>query len=151
MFDLVPARTDQHYEALLELIYHQRTAYLEPLLDLIELTWEQFGNYFRTTGTAYCICHDNKILGVCWVKEQESILELIGLIVKPEYQGQGIGTQVLSWLEAHCPEGIQAIVLQVHVSNPRAKALYERTGYLEINYDPGSGFFTLRKNILITG
>ena len=145
MFALVPAKTDQHYAALLELIYHQKTAYLEPLLDLIELTWEQFGSYFRSTGTAYSICRDKEILGVCWVKERGEILELIGLIVKPEFQGQGLGTQVLSWLDEHCSEGIQAIELQVHASNPRAKALYERMGYIEIYYEPVSCFYTLRK------
>ena len=62
MLVLEPARTDQHYEALLELVYHQHSAYLDPLLDLIELTWEQFGQYFRSTGTVYRIFLDDGLV-----------------------------------------------------------------------------------------
>jgi ribosomal protein S18 acetylase RimI-like enzyme len=147
MLTLEPARTDQHYEALLELVYHQRSAYLDPLLDLIELTWEQFGNYFRSTGIAYRICLDGELAGMCWVEERQEILFLLGLVVKLERQGLGLGTQALAWLERNSPVTVRAIELQVHASNQRARALYERTGYLVIDFDSSSGFYRLQKPI----
>lgn len=147
MLTLEPARTDQHYDALLELVYHQRTAYLDPLLDLIELTAEQFGQYFRATGKAYRVCLDGELVGICWTEERQPVLTLLGLVIQPERQGAGLGTQVLAWLENHPPPGITAIELQVHVSNPRARALYERVGYQQAAYDPGSGFYTMHKAI----
>lgn len=147
MLSFEPATTDQHYEALLQLIYNQKTAYLEPMLDLIELTQEQFGRYFRTTGTAYRISLDKKLAGLCWVEIRECSLILLGLIIKPEYQGQGIGSRALTWLEAHCPAECKACQLEVHCSNPRAKALYERMGYQETHYDAQSGFYTLEKRL----
>lgn len=145
MLTLEPARTDRHYDALLELVYHQKTAYLDPLLDLIELTAEQFGQHFRATGVAHRVCLDGELVGICWIEERQPVLTLLGLVIQPERQGAGLGTQVLAWLENHPPPGITAIELQVHVSNPRAQALYERVGYQQAAYDPGSGFFTMRK------
>ena len=147
MLTLEPARTDQHYEALLELVYHQRSAYLDPLLDLIELTWEQFGQYFRSTGTVYRIFLDDGLVGMCWVEERQEILYLLGLVVKTERQGTGVGTQALVWLEQNCAATVQAIALQVHTSNPRARALYERMGYRVIDFDPASGFYQMQKRV----
>jgi ribosomal protein S18 acetylase RimI-like enzyme len=145
MLTLEPARTDQHYDALLELVYHQRTAYLDPLLDLIALTGEQFGQYFRATGVAYRVCLDGELVGICWIKIHQPVLSLLGLVIQTERQGAGLGAQVLAWLEEHAPPGIASVELQVHVSNPRARALYERVGYRQAAYDPASGFFTMRK------
>lgn len=147
MLTLKPARTDQHYEALLELVYHQRSAYLDPLLDLIELTWEQFGQYIRSIGTVYRMCQDGELVGMCWVEERAEILFLLGLIVRPEWQGLGLGTQALNWLEQYCPAMVRAIELQVHASNPRAQALYERMGYQVFAFDPGSRFYVMRKPV----
>lgn len=145
MLSLEPAQNEQQFEELLQIIYHQQSAYLHPVLDLIELTWEQFGNYFRSNGTAYRIYRAENLLGLCWVAERLNILDLLGLIIKPEYQGQGVGTQALAWLEEHHPASIQAIELQVHASNPRAKALYERLGYQVIAFSESSCFYTMQK------
>jgi len=145
MLSFEPATTDQHYEALLQLIYNQKTAYLEPMLDLIDLTQEQFGRYFRSTGTAYRIYLDKKPAGLCWIQEHDCTMILLGLIIKPEYQGRGIGSQTLTWLESHCPAECQACELDVYCSNIRARALYERMGYQVIHHDTQAGFYTMRK------
>jgi ribosomal protein S18 acetylase RimI-like enzyme len=147
MLSLEPAQNEQQFEELLQIIYNQQTAYLNPVLDLIELTWEQFGAYFRATGTAYRIWRAGNLLGLCWVAEHLNTLDLLGLIVKTEYQGQGIGTQALTWLEEHRPDSIRAIELQVHASNPRARSLYERLGYQVITYSESSCFYTMRKEL----
>jgi ribosomal protein S18 acetylase RimI-like enzyme len=143
----MPAVTDQHYDALLQLIYNQKTAYLDPKLDLIELTWDQFGHHFRFTGIAYQIRQENNLIGLCWVEKCQNRLILLGLIIRPEFQGQGIGSQALQWLEKHCPADCPILELQVHCSNSRARALYTRIGFREIAYDPNSGLFTMRKEL----
>ena len=151
MLSMEPAHTEQQFDELLEIIYHQTTTYLNPVLDLIELTWDQFGEYFRSTGTAFRICQEGKLVGLCWVEERQGVLMLLGLIVKPAYQRQGIGTLALDWLQNHCTREIAAIELQVHRSNPRAKALYERMGYREKIFDPDSGFYTLVRENTLSG
>lgn len=145
MLTLEPARTDQHYDALLELVYNQRTVYLDAKLDLIELTAEQFGSYFRRTGKVFRICLDGKLVGLCWVVEDQAALTILGILIVPEYQDQGLGTQALSWVEAHMKGTMQAIKLQVHRSNPRARSLYERMGYQETNYNVETGFYTMTR------
>jgi len=48
----------------------------------------------------------------------------------PEMRGRGLGTRALRIAEEHCHrEGISALHLEVERENPRARALYERSGY----------------------
>jgi GNAT superfamily N-acetyltransferase len=52
------------------------------------------------------------------------------LYVADESRGQGLGTLALQVAEEACREaGIRALHLEVEHVNPRARALYERTGY----------------------
>ena len=140
-------RYDAEYGQLLEVIYNQQSACLRPILDLIELTWEQFGQRLRSTGTAYRICLDGKLAGVCWVELRNKTLTLLGLNVSPQCQGQGIATRVLERLEQVYAGRGRWIELQVHASNHSARRLYERCGYQIVGYDERSGFYTMRKTI----
>ena len=48
----------------------------------------------------------------------------------PEMRGRGLGAMALSIAEEHCRRiGIGALHLEVERKNPRARALYERSGY----------------------
>lgn len=50
--------------------------------------------------------------------------------IRPEMRGRGLGTQALRIAEEHCRrQGIGALHLEVERENPRARALYERSGY----------------------
>ncbi len=52
------------------------------------------------------------------------------LYLRPSYQGQGIGTKTLEFVEATCQSlGIQALHLEVDFTNTRAQQLYCKTGY----------------------
>lgn len=48
------------------------------------------------------------------------------LFVRPEAQGQGIGSQLLS----HCQEQFPALVLAVYCENKKAVAFYQRHGFV---------------------
>jgi GNAT superfamily N-acetyltransferase len=51
-------------------------------------------------------------------------------LVEEPWQGQGIGTRALAFMEEWCREqGIGAMRLEVGYENPRALALYRRTGF----------------------
>jgi GNAT superfamily N-acetyltransferase len=52
------------------------------------------------------------------------------LYMIPEMRGRGFGAQALRTAEEHCRrQGISALHLEVERENPRARALYERSGY----------------------
>ncbi len=54
-----------------------------------------------------------------------------GISVHPEARGKGIGTRLLNALKDHAiNNGYQQVRLDVIVTNPRARALYERHGFV---------------------
>lgn len=137
----------EHFEELLCLIYDQKTTYLEPKLDLIQLTWEQFGKFFRTVGSVYRICQDHRLVGLCWVEEEGNLLFLQGLIIQRQFQRSGIGTQTLHFLENAYQDRVEAIELKVHESNPGAKVLYERCGYRTVHKAVNQGLYVMQKRL----
>jgi ribosomal protein S18 acetylase RimI-like enzyme len=132
-------------ETLLWITYNQTTAYLQSTLDLIQITWEQFGHYFRSVGQVYAICENGDLVGYYWIEERGKILHLLGLILREGTRGKGIGTRVLEMLETTYRHRLQAIELVVHRSNHRAKALYERCGYQVVRESDESGFYIMQK------
>jgi ribosomal protein S18 acetylase RimI-like enzyme len=145
MLTLGLATTQQHYEELLNLICHQNSSCLEVKFDWIQLTCEQFGDYFRSIGAAYRICLDQLLVGMCWVEQTDRILYVYGIIIQPEYQSRGYGQQALELLEYLYQDRIDAIELNVHSSNPRAKSFYKRIGFKVIEYNEENGFYLVHK------
>lgn len=67
-----------------------------------------------------------------------------GIAVDPRCQGQGVGTRLLRALFAHAAEaGLTSVRLDVVDTNPRARALYDREGFVagEVSRD---GWLTRR-------
>lgn len=139
------AQTEQHFEEVLALIYHQHEDYLEPKLDLVQMTADQFGRHLRTTGVVYRILKDRQLAGMCWVETEGEKLLLHGLIVHPHLQGQGIGTQALKTVETLYRGRLRWIELWVHGSNHRARALYERCGFQMVEFVHATGFCRMQK------
>jgi ribosomal protein S18 acetylase RimI-like enzyme len=129
MLTLERAKTPAQYGELLELISQQHGTCLRPLFDWLALVYDDFGAYFCQTGSAYRICRDGRLVGMAWVEWRGMLLFIHGLVVRPECQGQGIGKWALEALEKRFRRHVREIGLWVHVSNPRARALYERQGF----------------------
>jgi ribosomal protein S18 acetylase RimI-like enzyme len=56
------------------------------------------------------------------------------LMITPQYWGKGIGSSLLNWAtEGHRSRGVRCIELLVQEENQRARALYERHGYIGVN------------------
>jgi ribosomal protein S18 acetylase RimI-like enzyme len=141
-----PAEQEQ-YEEFLQLTQDQASGYLECTLDLMKMTREEYSQLFRSRGQMYGIYMDSQAAGFFWIEEREKTLHLHGLILKKEFQGQGIGTQVLYDLEARYGDRMDCIELGVHESNVRAKKLYERLGYETVKNYSDSGFDVMQKKL----
>lgn len=60
------------------------------------------------------------------------------LAVQPGYQRQGVGRQLIEWLESSArTAGIFSIRLELRASNDAARAFYERLGYREAGLKHG--------------
>lgn len=139
-----PARTDQDYEALIDLIYDQNAPLLKAQLDPVQLSCEQYNRYLRQTGEALCIRLDGKLAGLCWVEPRGETLFIYGLQVSSTLRGRGIGRKVLQLLRVMYPQ-MRGLELRVHCSNHGAQRLYLREGFEIVAYDRGTGFYTLRR------
>jgi len=89
------------------------------------------GQILRLTGVKGFMRFVWRALPLLGVKESERNEYFIGHIaVLPEYQGQGIGTQLLAHTENRARElGVRRIALMVDVDNERAMTFYQRRGY----------------------
>ncbi|WP_299673066.1 GNAT family N-acetyltransferase [uncultured Roseobacter sp.] len=62
----------------------------------------------------------------------DGTLLMDGIFVDPDARGQGVGKALLQAIEAHAVSlGLRKVRLDVIDTNPRARALYEREGFLE--------------------
>jgi len=141
-----PATADQ-YDELLQLMAVDSADYLNQSLELMKMTWEEFGQLFRTVGHCYSIYQDDRLAGFYWIEERERTLHLHALILKREFQGQGIGTQVLQMLAEQFQVRMDTIELGVHQSNDGAKRLYQRLGFEVVNFRADLGYYIMQKSL----
>ncbi|MGB3518780.1 MAG: GNAT family N-acetyltransferase [Elainellaceae cyanobacterium] len=58
------------------------------------------------------------------------------LYLRPAFQGQGLGSQMLELMETACRrQGIKVLSLVVDHHNPKARSLYERSGFRQPTRD----------------
>jgi ribosomal protein S18 acetylase RimI-like enzyme len=62
-------------------------------------------------------------------------VEIAGLQILPAYQGRGLGSDVVSRLVAEAHVAGLPVELGVEHDNPRARALYERLGFIATGHD----------------
>ena len=62
-------------------------------------------------------------------------VELAGIQLHADVQGQGIGSAIIETLKSDAANAGLPFELSVEHDNPRARALYERLGLVEISHD----------------
>jgi ribosomal-protein-alanine N-acetyltransferase len=72
------------------------------------------------------------ILGYAVVSTLLDQAEVLNICINPEYQGRGLGSQLLSHLLKDLPEVIEVVYLEVRVSNFRAIHLYQNHGFIAV-------------------
>jgi len=78
-----------------------------------------------------------RVVGFAVMEFYDEHAHLSLLAVVPGYQRQGIGKQLVEWLEASArTAGIFAVRLELRAGNDDARRFYERLGYLEAGRRP---------------
>ena len=71
-------------------------------------------------------CYSAEVGGRCVFIEE--------IFLKPEFRGQGLGTEIMAWLEREYPAA-RRFRLEVTQVNQGAVRLYQRAGYEFLRYD----------------
>lgn len=78
-------------------------------------------------------CWRGLVVGVLERLCEADVLLMDGIFVMPAARGRGVGTALLAAIERHAADkGLSRIRLDVIDTNPRARALYEREGFEEV-------------------
>ena len=69
--------------------------------------------------------HFERTCDVLWLEE---------LYIRPEFQGQGLGSHYFAWLQEAYGDKVARMRLEVEPENERARALYARMGFSDLPY-----------------
>ncbi|MEK5330175.1 GNAT family N-acetyltransferase [Lysinibacillus sp. FSL W8-0992] len=109
------------------------TIYSEAFGDLPSESEELIAFNTSTNGRKLWVAHkDGQVVGtVATVKENE-IQWVTALAVHPQYQGQGIGTALLSFSKDYASkQNAKFVMLDVEIENRKAISIYERAGFMK--------------------
>ena len=87
---------------------------------------------------------NNENIGLLKLDEKEHLVEIVQIQINPEYQGKGIGQQVIKAVIEKSLRANKEISLSVLKENP-AKALYLRMGFEIIGQDNTSFMMLYKK------
>lgn len=90
---------------------------------LQELTDNPFSHYF-----VYVI--ESEVIGYIGFRVYDSQAEMMNFAVLPDYQDQGLGTELLSYTTKYLEKlDVKTMSLEVRKSNKRAQHIYEKLGF----------------------
>ena len=96
-------------------------------------------HHFTTPGIAtdrWIVARGGRAVGRLYANRGDSPWRLVEIGLTPAAQGQGVGSALLDWLKREARDaGARGIDLHVHLTNPRAAALYARHGFVATDAD----------------
>jgi len=110
---------------------------------------ERYMKDLCSSGVVKTIYNGDKLVGYCWFSEQdyESEVFINSIQLEKDYQGKGIGVQVLKWIEqTTVNRNIQYLSLAVQETNLKAIGFYRQLGFHEVSRENGS--ILMRKRII---
>lgn len=76
----------------------------------------------------FVVVHDARAIGYLQLLPRAQALQLVNIALIEPARGQGVGRRLLDWLKQRATDAALALELGVFVTNPRARAFYERCG-----------------------
>jgi ribosomal protein S18 acetylase RimI-like enzyme len=139
--------TPEQYDQFLQMMWEDSQEYLPNAMRVMQMTWDEYAQIFRTRGEVRAIYQDADLAGFYWVEERGDTLHLHGLILKAKFQGQGIGTSVLTMLAESYASKMNIIELGVYQANSGAIKLYEKMGYKITRSLDDLHFYIMQKSL----
>jgi len=131
-----------------ELLTLQRAAYLSearshndldlpPLLETLAEVEAQLGD---AAVTALGLRLNGRLVGSVRVRPRGATAELGRLVVAPDLQGRGLGTRLLTSVDAVLPPTVERVELFTGEHSHTNLRLYQRHGYVEFDRRPAGGY-----------
>jgi ribosomal protein S18 acetylase RimI-like enzyme len=136
---------DEQYKQFFELMLEESRSYLPQTLKAMGMTQARFEKAFRTVGEVHAIAVDQEVAGFCWTEVRESGLHIHALVLRPDWQGKGLGTEIMRGLEAGISPSVKTIEAGVHESNAPALRMCEKLGFKQTSRLSDLGFVILQK------
>jgi ribosomal protein S18 acetylase RimI-like enzyme len=76
---------------------------------------------------------DGVDIGRLYVRRTDADIVLMDIALLPAYRNQGLGSRILHSLLDEASAARRAVTLHVEANNPRARAWYERLGFVEVS------------------
>lgn len=96
---------------------------------------------YIANGTVYVGCLAERIIGYVVFFKQKNHLQLENIAVLPEYTGQGLGKQLILFVERTArAQGINRVELYTNVAMSENLAMYSALGYTEVKRECQDGF-----------
>lgn len=135
--------TDNDAEAITQLILSAFATYqdgVDPPLSAHKENPETIRNVLLTN-QALLAETQGKLIGSVFYTDMLDHLYLFRLAVLPEYQGQGIGSQLITAVETHAQQiGVDRVLLKTRLGIPENVAFYQRRGYQITEYHAHPGY-----------
>ncbi|MGB9589954.1 MAG: ribosomal protein S18-alanine N-acetyltransferase [candidate division WOR-3 bacterium] len=88
-------------------------------------------------GTRFWVLDDGEIVGYLVAWDMVDYLYVANIAIREDRRGEGLGKALLQrCIDEARQTGRAAIVLDVRVSNQRARRFYEGLGFVQIRYNP---------------
>jgi ribosomal protein S18 acetylase RimI-like enzyme len=139
--------TDEERADLLALMREHLSDRLEQTMELMELSWSEFQELYRSRGQVRTIRHGRDVAGFYWLEDRGRELHLHAIFVLPEFRGRGVGSATMRQIEEEFSADADFIELGVRDDNAGARSLYKRQGFVVAETLPDVGFTIMRKHI----
>ena len=111
---------------------------IECAVQSLPWTAGNFRDALKAGYEAWVVCHGQQVIAFSLQLMAPDVAHLLLIGVRPESQGNGVGTGLLAWGENQLLQrDLQAQVLEVRPSNTGAIAFYRRWGYEQIGVRKG--------------
>lgn len=81
----------------------------------------------------YVCEEDHHVIGFIHVTILYETMDIVNIVVAPEYQNRGIGSLLIDYVMSEISQEVQLMTLEVNVNNHNAIKLYEKFGFEVIN------------------
>lgn len=135
------------YDELFQMMLEYTSDYLQNAVTKLNISTDQFKELFKTVGKVYAVYVQKEIAGFFWVEKREDVLHIHALIIKNQFQGKGLGKEILHLIQNEYNLGAKVLELGVHISNNRAINLYENFGFVKIKQLDDIGFIIMQKHL----